>query len=241
MDYSQQQVMEAFRVYAKLSVSGGINKEEALNYLADDVVRGLVDRFALEVSCTIVNDRSNIYLVPIAQNSPFHITNDTIKRLYMPAKALNIDIYLMYVTIIVLFGIFYDSYQSVEPHEFVSMNIWLEHMEQRISSLKEYDVEQLKNLDGEYNFNWSTIVNKWEDMDDVKENVKIQDARTNSRVSFLNIVKTFLEKQQLIKDIGNDEFEVTDKAKTIILRYYMDSEYNRGILEFMYQHDKREV
>jgi hypothetical protein len=145
------------------------------------------------------------------------------------------------VTIIVLFGIFYDSYQSVEPHEFVSMNIWLEHMEQRISSLKEYDVEQLKNLDGEYNFNWSTIVNKWEDMDDVKENVKIQDARTNSRVSFLNIVKTFLEKQQLIKDIGNDEFEVTDKAKTIILRYYMDSEYNRGILEFMYQHDKREV
>ena len=43
-----------------------------------------------------------------------------------------------------------------------------------------------------------------------------------------------MEDQNLVTDIGNDEMELTEKAKTIIQRYYMDYEYNRGILDFIY-------
>jgi len=71
-------------------------------------------------------------------------------------------------------------------------------------------------------------------LDDTKEGVKKQDGRTASRLAFLNITKNFLEEQGLINDIGNDEIELTEKAKIIMQRYYMDYEFNRGILNFMY-------
>ena len=50
------------------------------------------------------------------------------------------------------------------------------------------------------------------------------------------MTKQFLEKQDMIKDIGNDEIEITQKTKVIIQRYYMDYEYNRGLLDFIYQY-----
>jgi hypothetical protein len=105
--------------------------------------------------------------------------------------------------------------------------------------LTEHDEEKLKTLDQEFEYNWSAIIQKWTDMDEIKEKVKSQDARTISRKSFLNTVKKFLEDQELIKDIGNEELELTEKAKTIIQRYYMEYDYNRGILDFMYNMDKK--
>ena len=81
------------------------------------------------------------------------------------------------------------------------------------------------------------MVDKWDALDDIKENVQ-QTARTASRMSFMNIVKRFLLDQELIEEIGNDEIQLTEKAKAIIQRYYMEMEYNREILEFIYSLEK---
>ncbi|EOD00251.1 DUF6063 family protein [Caldisalinibacter kiritimatiensis] len=241
MMYNHEEVIKAFNLYTKLSVNGYGEKDELRLYLADDEIRGLVDQFAKEVDCTIITAGDYIYLIPISMDSIFHVSNDTIKRKYLPSKAVNLDIYMMYVAIIVLFGEFYDSYQTIEAtRDFISLENWLLSINERVLALKEYDKEELKELEKDYEYNWISIVEKWDAMDDLKENVKTQDARTNSRLSFLNTVKKFLEEQGLINDIGNDEIELTEKAKTIIQRYYMELEYNRGILEFMYQLDKRE-
>jgi hypothetical protein len=240
MDYTQRQVATAFGLYAELSSKGEIKRENADEYFEDENVRALVEQFAQQVKCTIVSDLTKLYLLPVAQISPFHITNDSFKRLYLPSKAVNLDIYMMYLAIIVLFGKFYDSYQSMEPLEFVTLDGWLASMDERITALKNYDAEMLKRLDAEYDFNWSALIVKWEDVDDVKETVKKQDGRTNSRISFLNIAKNFLEQQNLLLDIGNNEMKLTEKAMVIIQHYYMEQEYNRGILDFMYQFDHKE-
>jgi hypothetical protein len=99
--------------------------------------------------------------------------------------------------------------------------------------LKTLNDEKIK-MEKEYEYNWITILSSWELLDDTKEGVKKQDGRTASRLAFLNITKNFLEEQGLINDIGNDEIELTEKAKIIMQRYYMDYEFNRGILNFMY-------
>jgi hypothetical protein len=234
--YDHEQVMKAFKIYSKLSVDGYVEKDELRLYLADDVIRGLVDQFAKEVACTIFVAGDYIYMIPISISSIFHVSNDSIKREYLPSKALNADIYLMYVTIIILFGEFYDGYQSINPtRDFISMDDWLMNVNERIFSLKEYDIDTLKELEKEYEYNWLTILDKWDPLDDLKESAKKQDARTASRLSILNNTKKFLEEQELIKDIGNNEIELTEKAKTIVQRYYMEYEFNRGILDFMYQ------
>lgn len=235
MYYEHNQVINAFKIYSKLAADGIGEKDDLRLYIVDDVIRGLVDEFAEEIHCTIFIAGEFIYMIPKLMASSFHASNESIKRDYMPSKALNTDIYLMYVAIIVLFGEFYDGYQSVNPtRDFISMDDWLDNINKRIFSLKEHDKEKLEKLEREYEYNWISILNKWDPLDDLKENAKKQDARTASRLSFLNITKKFLEEQDLVLNIGNNELELTEKAKTIIQRYYMEYEFNRGILDFIY-------
>lgn len=235
MDYQYREVIYAFNIYSKLALKGYAYRDEIRLYTTDDKVRELVDHFAHEVDCTIIMAGEYIYMVPIAISSPFHISNEEIKKRYLPSRAKNIDIYLMYITVIILFGEFYDSYQSLEPtRNFLPMDIWLDSVNNYMTTLNEIDKEDLEELEKEYEYNWVSLLEKWSALDDVRENVKVQDARTNSRYGFLNTVKRFLEDQDLILDIGNEEIELTEKAKTIIQRYFMDYEYNRGILDFIY-------
>jgi hypothetical protein len=240
LQYNNEQVMQAFKLYSILSMKGYGEKEELRLYISDEMIRGLVDQFARQVDCTIFASGDYIYMIPVSRNSVFHVSNDSIKKEYLPAKAVNLDLYLMYTAIIVLFGEFYDSYQTMEPtRDFININEWLSSINERIETLNEHDPEKLKELDNQFDYNWSTIIEKWMDMDEIKEKVKSQDARTISRKSFLNTVKQFLEAQELVKDIGNEELELTEKAKNIIQRYYMEYDYNRGILDFMYNLDHR--
>jgi hypothetical protein len=240
LQYNNEQVIQAFKLYSILSMKGYGEKEELRLYIADEMIRGLVDQFARQVDCTIFASGDYIYMIPTSKNSIFHISNDSIKKLYLPSKSVNLDLYLMYTAIIVLFGEFYDSYQTMEPtRDFININEWLSSLNDRIAALNEHGVEKLKELDQEFDYNWSAIIEKWMDMDEIKEGVKSQDARTISRKSFLNTVKQFLEAQELVKDIGSEELDLTEKAKTIVQRYYMEYDYNRGILDFMYNIDKK--
>lgn len=240
LQYNNEQVIQAFKLYSNLSIKGYGEREELKLYTIDENIRGLVDQFAREVDCTIFISGDYIYMIPISKESIYHVSNESIKTNYLPSKAVNLDLYLMYVSIIVLFGQFYDSYQTMEAtRDFISINEWLCILNDKILELSEFDTEKLKELDVEFDYNWSAITRKWIDMDDIKENVKNQDARTTSRKSFLNTVKNFLEKQELVLDIGNEEVELTEKAKTIIQRYYMEYDYNRGILDFMYNIDQK--
>ncbi len=240
MDYSQDEVLKAFQIYAKISRNGYSEGDELRIYLAEDKVRGLVDQFAKEVDCTIFSVGERLYFVPLALNSPFHISNDTLKKNYFTGKTVNADIYFMYVTIIILIGEFYDSYQTIEPtRDFISMSDWLEQVNDRLETLQEIEEEELKEIEKEYEYNWSAIIGKWADMDDIKETAKVQSGRTISRLSFLYTVKRFLIAQELVQDIGNDELQLTEKAKVIVQRYFMELEYNRGILEFIYSIDRQ--
>ncbi|NLV21248.1 MAG: non-ribosomal peptide synthetase module [Syntrophomonadaceae bacterium] len=236
MFYDERQVKEAFRLYAALAAKGYGDKEALRLYLADDVVRGLVEEFAQEVDCTVIPAGDQLYLIPLAISSPFHISNRRLKEEYLAAHAVNADIYLMYVAIIVLFGEFYDSYQTTEPtRDFLPVTDWLNRLNERLLVLKEMDPEELEKVEREQEYNWRQVVEKWDALDDLREKVKAQDARTRSRLGFLHTVQKFLEAQDLVRDIGEHELALTEKARTIIQRYYMEVEHNQSILEFVYQ------
>ncbi|TXK90613.1 non-ribosomal peptide synthetase module, partial [Parageobacillus sp. SY1] len=102
------------------------------------------------------------------------------------------------------------------------------------------DLEKLKQFEKEFSYNWSLIIEKWDAMDDIKETAKKQSGNTISRLSFIDTVRRFLIDQGLIVDIGNDEVTLTEKAKTIIQRFFMEVEYNKGIFEFIYGFERKE-
>jgi len=232
--YDHEQVIQAFRLYSALSRDGVAEIEELREYLTEDMVRGLVDQFAKEVDCTVLPAGDRLYLVPLAVSSPYHVKNATIKKEFLGARAKNIDLYMMYMAIIVLFGEFYDSFHTNEmTRNFIIMGDWLQSLDQHIQTFKEHSAEKLQELDREYEYNWSQLVEKWDALDDLKESTRQQDGRTVSRLGFLSQVQNFLLQQGLIETLGNFEITLTEKAKTIIQRYYMEVEYHRGILDFI--------
>lgn len=236
MNYSEGKVMQAFELYTLLARDGQAGVESLSLYLADDSIRGLVDSFAHHVDCVVVLAGEKIYMIPKTKLSPFHVNNDYIKRTYFKSGSTNADIYLLYFTTIVLFGAFYDSYQTLEPtRDFIGIDDWARLVNERIYVLMEHDDEKLIEREKEFSYNWKQIIEKWEDMNDIKETAKRQSGNTISRLSFMDTAKRFLLDQGLIEEIGNDEVVLSEKAKTIVQRFYMDVEYNKGILEFIYQ------
>lgn len=229
-------VMKAFRIYTLLARDNEVGKEWLQTYMADDVVRGLVDQFAREVDCVTIIAGEQLYMIPETRLSPFHMNNEVIKRTYLRANAVNADLYLMYVSIIVLIGAFYDSYQTMEPtRSFIGIEEWTALVNERIALLKTHPEAELKEMEKEFSYNWTALIEKWSAMDDIKETAARQSGNTISRVSFMDSVRKFLIAQELVIDIGNQEITLTEKAKVVVQRYFMELEYNRGILEFLYQ------
>lgn len=239
MQYENEVVLQAFRLYAELARSGVVEREELQQYLADDEVRGLVDQFAREVDCVTLPAGDQLFLIPLVRLSPFHVTNDHLKRTYLRGQAVNADLYLMYVAIIVFIGAFYNSYQSMEPtRDFIRMEDWLLLVQERIDGLKEHDPEQLQVYEKQFSYNWTAIIEKWDAMDDIKETAKRQSGNTISRFSFMDTVKRFLLAEQLAEEIGENELAMTEKTRIIVQRYFMELQYNRGILQFLYQFEE---
>lgn len=238
--YSNETVMQAFRLYSQLAMNGAVAKDRLQEYMADDEVRGLIDQFAAEVDCAVIAAGDELHLIPLVRLSPFHVSNEYLKKTYLRASAVNADLYLMYLAMIVFIGAFYDSYQSLEPtRNFIPLDEWVVLVQERIESLKEHDEEELKRYESEFSYNWSAIIEKWDTMDDIKETAKRQAGNTISRLSFLDTVRRFLLEQQLAEEVGAGELGLTEKTKVIVQRYFMELEYNRGILNFLYSLDER--
>ncbi|MGR6118439.1 DUF6063 family protein [Aeribacillus composti] len=234
-NYPEQKVIQAFQLYTVLASHGVAGEQAVQLYKSDDDIRGLLDMFSREVDCVIVLTSEQMFLVPRTKLSPFHVSNDWIKRHYLRSGATNGDLYLLYFTVLVLFGSFYDTYQSQEPtRQFLGMDEWVHLVQERIDQLKQHEPDELKQLEQEFSYNWRLIIEKWDAMDDIKETAKKQSGNTISRLSFIDTARRFLIDQGLIVDIGNHEVALTEKAKTIVQRFFMEVEYNRGIFEFIY-------
>lgn len=241
MEYSEATVIQAFEIYSKLAKNGVVEAEDLQFYNADEHVRALLDIFSSKVNCVIIKTSEQLFLVPETKLSPFHVSNEWIKRNYLKSGSTNGDIYLLYFCTLILFGSFYDSYQSPEPtRQFLRLDDWIHLVQERIDQLKSHDEEALKELEKEFSYNWSIIIQKWEDMDDIKETAKRQTGNTISRMSFINTVKRFLIDQGLVHDIGNNEIALTEKAMTIIQRFFMDVTFNKGIFSFIYGFEKED-
>lgn len=234
-----QMVSKTFKLFSVLQMQGKIQKDDCKLYFQDDQVRSLMSEFAGEIDCVLISDADYLYLIPLTIKSEFHMSNERIKRDYFPSRALNIDIYLMYVAMIVCIGEFYDSYQRTKPtRDFITLHDWLVSVDERIQGLKRLGEEALKEKEDLYDYHWIDIIRNWDAMDTIKEGIKRQTIRTASRLSFIKIVANFMTDQELIKEIGDGEYILTQKCMAITENYYMDYEYNRGIIEFMYQFEE---
>jgi len=231
----QEKVARAFDMYSELAMEGRVSGEVVRLFKIDTDFRALVEMFCKKVNAVCIEVGNEVLLVPETKLSPFHVTNETLKREYFKSKGRNDDLYLMYFATICVIGEFYNSFHSNHPtRPFITLEEWMQAINRRMSTLREYDEEALKAKEKEHSYRWHMLLEKWDGLDDVKETAKRQSANTMSRVSFLHTTCRFLKDEGILVETGLGEYELTEKAQVIIGNYFMDSEYNRGIIAFLY-------
>lgn len=239
MQYEQQHIIKAFQLYSRLAAQGFIEQEDVECYVMNEDIQSLLEQFVREVDAILVHAGDVLYLVPITGLSPFHIKNEQIRREF-GANAVNADVYTMYFAMLVFIGEFYNSYQSGETQrDFLTMNEWLDVVNTRVGTLRSHTPEELQQCGEDLQYNWLSILEKWDALNDLKESAASQKGNTVSRLSFLHKVMQFMLKEKVVSEIGPGEYDLTEKTKTIVQRYFMEFDYNRGILQFMYQYDER--
>ncbi len=239
MNYEQQDIVKAFQLYTRLAAQGFIAEEDVEYYLMHEDVQSLLEQFVHYVDAILVHAGDVLYLVPTAGLSPFHIKNEQVRR-EIGANAVNADVYMMYFCILVFIGEFYNSYQAIgTQRDFLTMNEWLDLVNIRMETLGQHSPEELQQCAQELQYNWSGILEKWNALNDLKESAVNQKGNTVSRLSFLHKVLQFMFKENIVIEIGSGEYALTEKTQTIVQRYFMELDYNRGILQFMYQYDER--
>lgn len=241
MRYNQEDVLKAFSIFMELAQKGVAGADFAKTYKVEEAVRALTDHFVSmnDADCILVGQE--LYLIPKTKLSPFHISNEQLKKLHLPSRATNVDLYLLYFCTIVLIGCFYNSYTTKEPTlDFITIDRWLQEVNKRMNSLKEHDQATLREKEKEFAYRWTALLEKWEALDDVRETATRQTGNTLSRISFLDTVRRFLEHYDIIEHIGNGELTITEKTKVIVGRYFMEQEFNRGIMEFLYSFEEEE-
>lgn len=227
------QITEAFRIYNNIMLNGKALKSECTGMMDNDIEE-IVDLFANESKATIIGAGDYYYFVPLLQSSANHMSNEEIKK-FLPANSNNIDIYMMYLAIIVFVGEFYNSYNSSRPtRDFLTLEDWLSSIDERLNVLGNIKEEELEKLEQEYSYNWLGLIDRWNHLDIIKEDIK-EKANTRSRRAFLGNVIKFMIDQELIEELGNDEYAPSIKLQVIVSRFFMDSEFNKGILDLLYQ------
>lgn len=241
MFYNAENVIKAFELYTKLARDGLLAEDDYQQYLSNDEVFTLLDQYAAKMECVLFVAANQLYMVPKTTSSPFHVNNEYLRKTYLKSGATNSDLYLSYFATIVLLGEFYNSYLTKEPTiHYLSLSRWVEAVNERIDVLAQHPEERLKELEREHSYNWLSIIESWTALDAIKESAKSQKGQTLSRLSFIHTVKNFLVKEKVIKEIGNDEVELTEKAKMIVQRYFMNLEHNNEILQFLYDLQPKE-
>lgn len=239
--YDAENVMKAFELYTKLARDGVMDGEDYQLYMSNNEVFTLLDQYAAKMECVLFVAANQLYMVPKTTSSPFHVKNEYIRKTYLKSGATNSDLYLTYFATIVLLGEFYNSYLTNEPTiHYLSLSRWVEAVNERVDMLGQHPENVLKEAERTLSYNWITIIGNWNALDVIKESAKSQKGQTLSRLSFIHTVKTFLVKESLLKDIGNDEVELTEKAKMIVQRYFMNLDHNNDILQFIYDLQPKE-
>ena len=231
------QIMEAHKIYHKLLQNGKASKEDC-RAIAEPEVRQLVESFAAEAKAAIFSAGDYYYFIPLTEGSDYHRSNEEIKK-FLPANSKNMDIYMMYLAIIILVGEFYNSYHTTQmTRDFLTVSDWLSSMNERLEVLNGIGTEKLKQMEREYEYNWLGMIERWNELDIIKEGSK-EIATTKSRKAFLGNVLRFLQAEELVQEVGPEEYTLTLKMRIIVTRYFMAYEYNRGILDLIYHFSEK--
>lgn len=234
-----QTTSDAMKIIAEL-IKGkkidGNNNERLLNlYEANSEVAANVDELLEFFDCVAYqgNERG-IYISPTIDNCYFGFSNDELKRAFSVEN--NAYLYMCYYIMSTIVTMYFKDDSGIVNKNYVSTLDIVDEVSKRIKILREcidkdsISKEVLDNEEG-----CLKLIDIWENGLPNLPNIKItkdisRQKQGKSKIAITNRVLDFMEKQGLVKYMGEtDTYYCEERLKTIIYQAYKDSKY----LEFL--------
>ena len=224
MDYTRKEIRLSQQIFYYLLKHRELNeqkeKELYYAYTANEAVIELVKGQGEIASCLIQRYGSSIYLIPEEENEFLGFSKVELKKLLCKSQATDKDYYLSQFIILTLLVEFYDGQgQSAKSRDFIRAGELQNIISERLKEGASYYDEQAQQQLGI----------AYQNMLEAFESLRSSD-RTNrqktTKEGFLSGILKFLQDQQLIDYIEEDEMIWTTKKLDQLMDYYLLSQNN---------------
>ena len=239
MNYDENVLKEAFMLYHSLLEDGSLEKKKKpeiyrffFSSQVKDVLQNIIQPIA-KVKFFNVDD--TIYLVPETDNEVFSYSNEELRNI-MKLNS-NKELYMaQFIWLCVLSEFYGDQFQYTnEIRTYVKVEEILKKVDDYISEFKKLNEDERYELSVEYDMDLEGLIEVWENLGSITEDVKDIRRATKRNYGFVLKVLDFWEKEKLIIVRNNEEIVLTEKMKNIAGQYYHHEERINKIKELLNQ------
>jgi hypothetical protein len=236
MEWSQEDVRLAFRIFLQLLPTGRIEDQEFLyHYEQNPNVRFILEEIMeKEADVKIFSMGGFLYLSPGVNNRYFGYSNEQLRTLMKLAN--NSELYLAYFAMLCLLAQFYNSDdQALTSRQFLPLEELEAIMTGHVAEIQAAQAEQIEALEEELQVNLSSVASLWTELPAFNETLKHQRRGRNNRISFLLRVLSFLENEGLVQVLDDSEIRLLPKLEHLVVKYYFHSQRKDYLLQLLAQ------
>lgn len=236
MEWTQEDVRLAFRIFLQLLPTGHIEDLELLyHYEQNPNVRLILEEIIeKEADLKIFSMGSHLYLSPGVNNRFFGYTNEELRSAMKLEN--NSELYLAYFAMLCLLAQFYNSDdQTRTSRQFLPLEELEAIMTGHVSEIQAATDEQVEAWEEEMQVNLSSVAALWSEMPAFNETLKYQRRGRNNRISFLLRILGFLETEGLVQVLDDSEVRLLPKLEHLVVKYYFHSQRKDYLLQLLAQ------
>jgi len=237
MYYEEEAVKAAYLLHQTLMVQGSLSKKdypELYRSYFEPNIRDILHNVFQPISQSkIIYVDETLYFVPDIDNEIFTYKNEEL-RVQMGLKD-NKELYMaQFIWINVISEFYGDQFnQTNQTRTFVKVDEIMSKVKGYIEKFSEKSEEELYELSAEYELDILGLIQVWNNLSVVTEEVKDVSRATSRDYGFFLKVLRFWEKEKLIIVREKEEISLTSKMKNIVGTYYHHEDRINKIKELL--------
>ncbi len=234
MEWNQDDVRWAFRIFMRLVRDGQIEHDPEYSYhYQDPNVRLIIeDIIEKEADIKVFEAGECLYLSAGVDNRYFGYTNEELRTKMKLDN--NQELYLAYFAMLCLLAKFYNSDdQAFTSRQFLPLEELEETITTHVEEISEASSEEVEAVEVETKLSLSVVASLWKEMPAFDDTLKYQRRGKNNRISFLLRVLAFLEAEGLVQVLEDREIRLLPKLEHLVVKYYFHSQRKDFLLQLL--------
>jgi hypothetical protein len=232
--YSVKSVEKAFGIFFELLKNGELTIKDQRDlfeaYVEDtevyEIIRDIIEKHS---DTSIIKTEDTLYITPGIHNRVFGYSNEEMRK--RMGLSNNLELYTVYFVILNIIAMFYsgEGYDMKYRQYITAMELegFITEKARLISQLN------LREPEEELTYNFHKMAEKWLDMPEYDDNIKILSASRNTRLGFIAKACRFLEEENLARFHDEREIYTTPKMDKMVTGFYTSTSRKEKIMEIL--------